>query len=278
MALRTQGFAFITGAASGLGREIAFTFAERGAAGVVFADINEAGAISAAEESKEYATHFQYRSIACRIDVTDEHSVSACVALAVEEFRRIDYAVHCAGVRSQLVHPALPQIRDVDIASLDAIHAVNAKGTLLITKEMIKIMAAQDEGMVGGRNGKRGVGRGAIVNLSSLAGVMPWNGHVQYCAAKAAAVSITQCAASENARNGIRVNALCPFATDTPMMQADFERKPESRAFVDKMSPMGRIAKPEEVAEVAWFLCAPAASYVNGLAMPIDAGISILRN
>ncbi|KAL9049880.1 MAG: hypothetical protein Q9162_006964 [Coniocarpon cinnabarinum] len=146
-------------------------------------------------------------------------------------------------------------------------------------------MAAQDEGMVGGRNGKRGVGRGAIVNLSSLAGVMPWNGHVQYCAAKAAALPkiaertlIKIHIASENARNGIRVNALCPFATDTPMMQADFERKPESRAFVDKMSPMGRIAKPEEVAEVAWFLCAPAASYVNGLAMPIDAGISILRN
>ncbi|KAL9090441.1 MAG: hypothetical protein Q9159_001971 [Coniocarpon cinnabarinum] len=185
-----DGFALVVGAGSGIGLETGLQFAERGAQGVVFADKVSDAAEEGSERSKKIAKAPDYKTMAITVDVTDLASVERMVSETVQHFGRIDYFINSAGVARS--HDTL--ITEVDLEEFDALHNVNTKGTLNCLKVVMKQMHAQDEQYVEGRSGRRSIGKGAIVNLISLSGLVGWPGSVTYTSSKFAATGITKCA------------------------------------------------------------------------------------
>ncbi|KAK9773202.1 hypothetical protein SCAR479_10119 [Seiridium cardinale] len=278
------GTALVTGvcqtpiprAASGIGKETALAFAEAGVVAIVFADINEKGARDAAEESQKYAKHPQYRSLALKVDITDEGSVQSMVDATVKEFGRIDYSVNSAGDLfmqmgniSGAVTPNL--IIDVFSKTLE----VNIKGTMLCVRAVTKVMADQESLTYTGRHGTRSLGRGSIVNLGSVNSYVVAPGMMPYTTSKHAIIGLTKSAAIDCFASYIRVNAVCPSWVDTPMMQASLHRVPQLGPIIKAVSPLHRAATVEEVADYIVFLCSPSASYINGTGLSIDAGITM---
>ncbi|KAL8784420.1 MAG: hypothetical protein Q9195_009048 [Heterodermia aff. obscurata] len=268
-----EGYVLIFGAGSGIGRETGYTFAERGATGICFADLNEKAAQDAADASQKLATKDGYQVIAMHVDVTDRNSVRKVVAATLKEFGRIDFNINSAGVSSNLEAP----VTEIPIEEFDRVHNVNARGMLFCIAEVAKVMQAQDEKFTRGRSGRRSIGRGSIVTLSSLNGQIPVSSHVQYGSSKYAALGITHTAAVELARKGVRVNCLLPSWVDTPMMDKEIARQTDLLAAIQSLTPLGRMANVEEVAEAIHFLCSPGASYINGIGLVIDSGFSLTR-
>lgn len=268
-----EGYVLIFGAGSGLGRETGYTFAERGATGVCFADLNEKAAQDAADASKILATKDEYKAIALQVDVTYRDSVRAAVAATQKEFGRIDYNINSAGVGPDLESP----VTEMPDEEFDRVYNTNARGTFFCIGEVAKVMQAQDEKFVEGRSGRRSIGRGSIVILSSLNGQIPVSGNVQYGSSKYATLGITDTAAAELARKGVRVNCILPTWVDTPMMERIFTRRTELPAAIESLVPVGRMAVVEEVAEAIHFLCSPGASYIHGIGLVIDSGFSLTR-
>lgn len=194
---------------SGIGREAGYTFAERGANGVVFADINKKDAQDAAEASQKLSTNTAYRAIALHVDVTDRASVQKIVAAAHKEFGRIDYSINSAGVcLRELMYSVVRRklttyqvgaqldtpLTDMPTEEFDRVHNVNARGTFFCTAEVAKIMQGQDEKFTEGRSGRRSIGRGIIINILSLNAQLPVSGHGQYGSSKYAALGVTETA------------------------------------------------------------------------------------
>jgi NAD(P)-dependent dehydrogenase (short-subunit alcohol dehydrogenase family) len=237
--------ALVTGAASGMGLATATAFAQAGAA-VVLADRNEA-ALHAAAEHLRAAGH---RAIGVMCDVADEAQVEAMVARAVEAFGRLDMAYNNAGI--------LGPMGDVTAESgegFDAVTAINLRGVWTCLKHELRQMATQ--------------GSGAIVNCSSLGGLVGLPGRAAYHASKHGVIGLTKCAALDYAARGIRVNAICPGCIDTPM--GDAIDPAAMREFL-RDQPIGRMGRPGEVAAAVLWLCSPGASFVLGVALPIDGG------
>jgi len=270
MAFATKGVALITGAASGLGEEIGFAFAEAGASGIVFADLNENGAASNAEKSKKYAINSQYKALSIKVDVTDLVSVQKMVDFAVETFGRIDYSINCAGIS-----PPFVPTSDIDIEAFDRTLNVNLKGVMLCVRAVTKAMLGQEPQLYTGRHGERTLGRGSIVNLGSITSHMAGPSMMAYTASKHAVLGLTKVAALDNVLHHIRVNAVCPWWTHTPMLHRSVEELPEIEK-VAASTPVGRAAFPEEVANVVVFLCSPSASYINGTGLAVDAGTTLM--
>ncbi|KAI1745443.1 NAD(P)-binding protein [Xylaria scruposa] len=267
-----SGIALITGAASGIGRETAFAFAEAGVTGVAFADLNEQGAQAAAEESKTYATNGDYRCIAIHVNICDEDSVQKMVDTAVKEFGRIDYCVNSAGI-GNTSGAVMPNLK-VDFFS--KIMDINVKGTMLCNRAVARAMAQQEPlTYTSRRYGTRSLGRGSIVNLGSTNSYVAVPGMMGYTTSKHAVIGVTKSAALDCAQFHIRVNALCPAWVDTPMMQASLVRVPTLGQLIKTASPLHRAAIPEEVADCIVFLCSPSASYINGAGLLVDAGLSL---
>jgi NAD(P)-dependent dehydrogenase (short-subunit alcohol dehydrogenase family) len=238
--------ALVTGGASGIGRATAELLARDGAR-VVACDVNaDAGAEVVA------ALGGEARFVAA--DVTDGSAIGAAVAKAVEAFGRLDLAANCAGVGGG--HAATHEYPEADF---DRIVAINLRGTWLS-------MCAEIAAMLGG-------GGGAIVNVSSTLGLRGSPFAAPYSASKHAVLGLTRTAALEYAQQGIRVNAVCPGAIDTPMMDETFERFPGFRETLTAYVPMGRMGGAEEVAGAIAWLCCDAASFVTGEALTVEGGL-----
>jgi NAD(P)-dependent dehydrogenase (short-subunit alcohol dehydrogenase family) len=243
----TGQVALVTGAASGLGLATAQAFAEAGAA-VVLADRN-AGAVQRASEALNAAGH---RCIAVACNVEHEDQAAAMVGRAIDTFGRLDMAYNNAGI----VGP-MGDMTTETAAGFDEVNAVNLRGIWACMKHELLHMRQQ--------------GSGAIVNCSSLGGLVGLPGRAAYHASKHGVIGLTKCAALDNAATGIRVNAICPGCIDTPMGDGI---DPAAMTEFLRDQPIGRMGRPSEIAAAVLWLCSPAASFVLGVALPVDGGFT----
>jgi len=244
--------ALVTGAGSGLGLATGRAFAESGAA-VVLADINEAAVQSVAHE----LTAQGYKALAIRCDVTDDAEIEAMVEQTVATFGRLDAAYNNAGIQNVLAETA-----DATREDFDRVIAVNLRGVWSCMKFELQQMRKQ--------------GSGAIVNCSSIGGIVGGAGRGTYHAAKYGVIGLTTSAALEYAAKGIRVNAICPGMIDTPMSDAmKAAGQTEALDAMLKDVPIARLGRAQEIADAVLWLCSSAASLVVGHALVVDGGYTI---
>lgn len=242
----------ITGAASGIGRATAVAAAEEGAR-LVLADVTVEAGEAACAEVRDAGGEATF--VSC--DVTNESDVESMVGSAASTLGRLDGAFNCAGILG-VVAPTTDVVLDDWKRILD----VDLTGVFLCTKHQLKVMAEQ--------------GSGAILNMASAAGLIGWAYASGYVAAKHGVVGLTKAAACEFAPQGIRVNAICPAYTETPMVADLFDNiLGGDQAAVDAARanhPIGRFAQPAEIAAACVWLLSDKASFVTGTAMPVDGG------
>jgi NAD(P)-dependent dehydrogenase (short-subunit alcohol dehydrogenase family) len=243
--------ALVTGAGSGMGLATAKAFAESGAS-VVLADSNEESVHAAAKELVAAG----HKALAIRCDVTDERQVGAMVEQTVSTFGRLDAAFNNAGVQSPIAETA-----DASGEEFDRVNAINLRGIWSCMKYELLQMLKQRSG--------------AIVNNSSIGGLVGIAGRGAYHASKHGVLGLTKSAALEYAFRGIRVNAVCPGTIDTPMVAGMLASEPEAMKEIMKDQPIGRLGRPEEIAAPVVWLCSPAASFVIGHALVVDGGYTV---
>ena len=242
--------AIITGAGSGIGRASAIKFAQEGAK-VVAVDIQKDGC----DETVRSILADGGAATALHADVTDTAAVRRMVRTAVESYGRLDILFNNAGISIR------GTILELDEEDYDRLFAVNVKAVFLGCKEAIPVMKSQ--------------GGGVILNTASQLAIVGIEESVVYPATKGAVIQLTRCLALDHGRDGIRVNSLCPGPIDTPLSRLNREQSGDPEATLrSRLSniPMGRLGMPQEMANVAAFLCSDEASFVTGATVLADGG------
>lgn len=238
--------AIVTGGASGFGAGIAQTFIAEGAR-VMIADIN-------GEAAQDMATSLGDQASAQQVDVADRASVEAMADAATAAFGTLDILVNNAGV----THLPTP-LEDVTEDDFDRVFNVNMKSVYLTARAFVPAMKAR--------------GAGAILNVASTAGLSPRPNLNWYNASKGWMITATKTMAVELAPSGVRVNAICPVAGETPLLKSFMgEDTPEIRAKFLSTIPLGRFSTPQDMANAALFLCSDEASMITGTALEVDGG------
>ena len=238
----------VTGGTSGIGRDAAVLFAKAGAK-VVVAGRREAEG----KETIDLVRAAGGDGLFVKTDVSQAADVQALVQKTVEKFGRVDVAFNNAGIEGNWLPIAEQSEEDWDRTI-----AINLKGTWLCLKYEIQQMLKQ--GSVG-----------AIVNMASISGLIGSAGAATYCASKHGVMALTKSAALENARNGIRVNSVCPAVIETPMGERIFGA-PEMKKYALGLHPIGRFGTPMEVAEAVVWMCSDRASFMTGQSLVLDGG------
>lgn len=241
--------ALVTGGASGIGRAAALAFAKEGAQ-VVVADINGQGAQATADQIRAAGGS----AVAVVVDVSVESQVIAMVEQAKASFGKLDYAFNNAGFAG-----APTTVLDCTEEQWDRTMAVNAKGIWLSMKYEIPLIIAS--------------GGGAIVNTASFVSLVGLAGIPAYAASKGAVASLTRVAALEHTKSGVRINAICPGVVDTGMLDGFVGGDQAAKAAFAALEPIGRTARPEEIAATALWLCSDASSFVLGAMIDVTGGI-----
>lgn len=238
--------AIVTGGASGIGKSTAVAFARLGAK-IAVVDVQDGS------ETVELVKQAGSEAIFIKCDVSKDAEVEAMVNQTVKTFGRLDFAINNAGVEG-----VLSPVHKLSESDWDKTININLKGIWLCMKHQIPYMLQQ--------------GSGSIVNTASIAGVMGFANMAAYVSSKHGVVGLTKTAALELAKSGIRVNAICPGAIKTPMAERGMGGNAEMEKAYLSMIPMGRMGKPEEIADTAVYLCSDAAGYVTGQIMVADGG------
>ena len=239
----------VAGATSGIGKATAILFARSGAS-VVLAGRRE----KLLREITAELTGEGLKAAWTVCDVTDEEQVKAMIDFTVRAFGRLDCAYNNAGIMSDDVETA-----ELDSAEFDRVININLRSMFLCMKYELRQML---------RQGGEGY---AIVNCSSIGGLIGLPGRVAYHASKHAVLGMTKCAALEYAARGIRINAICPATIETPMV----EKMLATGAIREVAEPIGRFGHPEEVASTVLWLCSPAASFIVGQGIAVDGGYTV---
>jgi NAD(P)-dependent dehydrogenase (short-subunit alcohol dehydrogenase family) len=240
--------AVITGAGGGMGREAAQVFSAEGAS-VCVADVDGAAAEESAAACRD--------AFAVAVDVADEESVRAMYATTVERYGGVDVLYNNAGIS-----PADDSsVLETDVDAWDRVQAVNTKGVFLCCKHGIPHLLER--------------GGGSVINVASFVAILgAATSQISYTASKGAVLSLSRELAVQFARQGVRVNALCPGPVETPLLLRIFGDDPVAYERRRIHLPMGRLAKPREIVNAALFLASDEASYVNGATFLVDGGLT----
>jgi NAD(P)-dependent dehydrogenase (short-subunit alcohol dehydrogenase family) len=249
MAGRVDGkIALVTGGGSGIGQATALALAWEGAK-IVVADV----IVDGGEETVKRIKNAGGQAVFVKTDVAQDADAEAMVKHAVDTYGRLDCAFNNAGIAGAAARTA-----DYARAQWDRVIAINLTGVWLCMRYEIQQMLKQEGG--------------AIVNTASVAGLVGFRSGPAYVAAKHGVVGLTKTAALEYAKAGIRVNAVCPGVIRTPMFERGLKVDPRIEETMSTREPIGRLGKPEEIAEAVVWLCSDAASFVTGLPMAVDGG------
>ena len=241
--------ALVTGGASGLGRASAIALAQEGAK-VAVSDVS----VSEGETTARMISAAGGQAIFVRADVTNSAEVEALVQETAKTFGRLDLALNNAGIDGARARTA-----DYPEDIWHQVININLTGVFLCLKFELPLMVKQ--------------GSGVIINISSVAGVTGFPGHAAYTASKHGVIGLTKTAAIDYAKAGIRVNAICPAYTRTPMLSRMLEQRPDLEAKLISRVPLRRLGTAEEVAQAVLYLFSDAAAFITGHSLVMDGGI-----